>query len=81
MADLSRFWRNHRAALSAEYDQKSMLAREIIVEHFSEDGDALRGIINHFARDERAAMSLMGVLAQVGLCALAMEDSTPVEDA
>lgn len=80
MADLSKYWRNQRASLSAEYDQKAMLAREMIVEHFApEDSEKMRGIIDHFARDQRAMMSLMGVLAQVGLCAIAMDDCTPDE--
>ena len=76
MADLSKFWRNQQAAWSAEYDQKTMMAREIIAENFAEEGDdlKLREIINHFSRDERVAICLMGILAQVGLCALAMDD-------
>lgn len=75
MADLRKFWRNQRAVVSAEYDQKAMLAREMIVTQFAEeDSEKLREIINHFANDERAAISLMGVLAQVGLCAMAMDD-------
>ena len=81
MADLSKFWRNQKAIASAEYDQKAMMAREMIVENFPDEGDEekLRGVINHFANDQRAAMSIMGVLAQVGLMAMAMEDCTPSE--
>lgn len=82
MADLSNFWRNQRAIAAAEYDQKSMMAREMIAENFPDEGDCekLRGIINFFANDERAAMSIMGVLGQVGLCSLAMDDCTSAEE-
>ncbi len=38
MADLEKFWRKLRAVTSAEYDQKTMQAREIIATHF-EEGD------------------------------------------
>ena len=79
MADLSKFWRNQRAVALAEYDQKSMLARQMIVENVPEEGDdeRLRAIIDHFSNDHRAAISIMGVLAQVGLMAMAIEDCTP----
>lgn len=76
MADLSKFWERQRAIAAAEYDQKAMLAREMIFDYFPgpDDGEKLRGIINHFSADERVTMSIMGILAQVGLCAIAMED-------
>lgn len=81
MADLSKFWRKQRAIATCEFDQKSMLAREMIHDYFQpEDDEKLRGIINHFSSDHRVTISLMGVLAQVGLCALAMDDSGTVDD-
>lgn len=76
MADLSKFWRNQHAIWSAEFDQKSMLAREMIATQFSEhESEKLREIINYFSNDDRAAISIMGVLAQVGLAAIAMSDT------
>lgn len=82
MADLSGFWDRQRAISLAEYDQKAMLAREMIVTHFPDDleGEQLRGIINHFSGDPRAAISMIGILAQVGLMAMAVEDFTPASD-
>ena len=78
MADLTPFWDRQRAIATSEYDQKAMLAREMIHDCFSpEDDDKIRGILNHFAEDHRAMISLMGVLAYVGLLAIAMEDTTP----
>jgi hypothetical protein len=75
MADLKKFFRNQRAICSAEFDQKSMLARELIVNQFEpEDQDSLRNIINHFATSDKAAISLIGILAQVGLAAMAMDE-------
>jgi len=78
MADLTRFFRNQKARLSVEYDQKSMMARDMIAQYFgeSEDSEKLREVINHFANSERAAISIMGVLSQVGLAAIAMDDCT-----
>jgi hypothetical protein len=83
MADLSKFWDRQRAIAQAEYDQKSTLAREMIVTHFPEDteGEQLRGIISHFSGDPRAAISIMGILAQVGLMAMAVEEFTTGESA
>jgi hypothetical protein len=76
--NLERFWRKAAAQATAEYDQKAMLARELIAENWGggteEDAESIRAIINHFANDDRAAISLMGVLAQVGLAAIARED-------
>lgn len=78
MADLTKFWERQRSIASAEFDQKSMLAREMICELFEpEDDEKIRGIINHFASSDRAAISLMGVLACVGLSAMAMSDFEP----
>lgn len=78
MADLSKYWQRMYAIYSAEYDQKAMLARETIAANFcggtEEDVESLRGIIDHFATSDRMAISLIGILAQVGLCAIAMED-------
>lgn len=77
MSDLSRFFQKQKTICTAEYDQKAMLAREMIYENFDEhDGEKLLAIINHFSESEKVTIALMGVLAQVGLAAMAMEDFT-----
>ena len=81
MADLSKFWRNQKAIASAEFDQKKMLAEQIICEHYNnDDGEKVREIINFFSLDERLAISLIGILAQVGLCAMSMDDFSVEQD-
>jgi len=77
MADLTKFWRTQKAIASAEYDQKKMLASEMLVNYFSDDSEKISGIIDHFSTDERAAISLIGILAQVGLYAMAMDSYSP----
>ena len=82
MADLSGFWRKQHAIAVAEFDQKSSMAQQLIAENFEpEESEKLRDVINFFAGDERAMMSLMGILAQVGLCAMAMQEFGSDDDA
>jgi hypothetical protein len=86
LADLSEFWRNRRAVFLAEFDQKKMLASEMILEltgneiEPDRDGEKLVGIINHFATSDKIAISIMGVLAQVGLAAMAADDFADIQD-
>lgn len=81
MADLRKFWQRERCIWTSVYDQKAMLAREMIATEFRpDDADKLEEIINYFAQSEKAAISLMGVLAQVGIAAMAIDDSTGSSD-
>jgi len=74
---MSKADRTFNAQAVCEFDQKVMLAMELINELAEQTGDdaseTLREIIDHFATSDKLAISLIGVLAQVGFVSIVLE--------
>jgi len=83
MADLSEYWRRHKAILTSGAEQSRSEAVRLMeeinkyAEDTGQDGyEIIQGLINHALKDERIGIAMLGHLAEVGLihCLLAEFD-------